>query len=569
VGAGVLPQDSVAVFSFATNEAQWQQLRQFGTPTTQKAVDKNLAGLRDRLLSNNGLEYGRDIKPWIGAEVSVGFLNPFPEASKDGKQGQIQPYNPIAELDIPPTVMVVPIANPLQAQALLGKPKLANGQKSAEREYKGVKVREVYGETQRAYAGAVLDNKLLVLSDNSQAIDRVIDTHKGGKAIAETAGYRDAFKQLESKTPDPFMRLYINVPVARNLTAINKVQPFPPVMLLFFPHSQGIALTGQLGTEGIKLRGLSWLLSDSTVRYRMDNKAERMPVLLPKETVIATSGGNFQDMWKIFSQKDDKYPIPSKALSPDTFRSNLAAWSGLDIDQDIAPWLGGEFAVGVISAPNDKAAESKAGLVMLMQASDRPAADKAFKKFDSVMTTRNFKMTETTVKGKGAIAWSSPFSSLKVTRGWLDGNIAYLAIGDGLEPFLPPSAGTTLADQSTFRQVDSAEIPQNNGHFFLDLERLMGTNATIPVPMLPTENKEFMQSIRAIGITSAIQDARSFRFDTDIRLRKITPLDSLPFPAPQKAVESVAPAVPSPEAAPSPEAPSPEASTAPTASPSP
>jgi hypothetical protein len=34
----------------STDQGQWQQLREFGTPQTQAELDKNLVQLRDRLL---------------------------------------------------------------------------------------------------------------------------------------------------------------------------------------------------------------------------------------------------------------------------------------------------------------------------------------------------------------------------------------------------------------------------------------------------------------------------------------------------------------------------------------
>jgi len=50
VGANIIPQDALLTLSLS-DSAQWQVLREFGTPQTQAELDKNLAQLRDRFHS--------------------------------------------------------------------------------------------------------------------------------------------------------------------------------------------------------------------------------------------------------------------------------------------------------------------------------------------------------------------------------------------------------------------------------------------------------------------------------------------------------------------------------------
>ncbi len=73
VGSEVIPQDALMTISVSTDTGQWDKLREFGTPQSQAAIDQNLAGARDRILTANGFDYDRDIKPWIGREVTVAF----------------------------------------------------------------------------------------------------------------------------------------------------------------------------------------------------------------------------------------------------------------------------------------------------------------------------------------------------------------------------------------------------------------------------------------------------------------------------------------------------------------
>lgn len=74
VGADIVPQNALMTVSFTTNEGQWRRLRQFGTTQTQAAFDRTLAQLRDQLLTANDLNYSKDIRPWVGDEVTISTL---------------------------------------------------------------------------------------------------------------------------------------------------------------------------------------------------------------------------------------------------------------------------------------------------------------------------------------------------------------------------------------------------------------------------------------------------------------------------------------------------------------
>lgn len=74
MGARLLPTDVLMTASVSTKTAQWQQLRGLGTPQSRSLVDQNLVQLRDRLLTSNGLDYQKDIQPWVGEEITIAVL---------------------------------------------------------------------------------------------------------------------------------------------------------------------------------------------------------------------------------------------------------------------------------------------------------------------------------------------------------------------------------------------------------------------------------------------------------------------------------------------------------------
>jgi len=547
-GADVIPQDAAITVAFTTDKSQWQQLRRFGTPESQAAFDKTLAELRDRLLIANGLNYPRDIQPWVGNEITAAVLLP----PANVKAPKPQPYDPAAlAAGDQSTVMVLPIADPTKAQEILTRPQVAANQDWVDRDYKGIKIREVHGQRAKAYAATVLDNRFVVAANDGKAIERVIDTFKGKPSVAQMPGYSQALSHIA--TTSPFMQLYVNLPAATTLTSSNTSQPIPPQLIGLLKPNQGLAATMSLESEGLRFQGVSWLAPNHKTRFKVQNSATRMPLLLPSDTLLAIAGGNLKQSWQTFSQpaeaNEPSASAPGQMFNPDTMRRGVNSLTGLDLDQDIMSWMNGEFALALVSAPAAPPAastppsssatpttpaqgkNSRAGLLLLSQTSDRKAAEQTFKQLDDLMKTRyRFQVSETQIGGKPAINWVSPFTALNVTHGWLDGDVAFLAIGADLASTLVPAPTKPLNDNSFFHQTDSTDLKPNNGHFFLEVDRLINPDAKLPLPQLPAEHQSLLGAIRAIGLTSALQDGRTTRYDLHLVLRKGNAPQALPAP---------------------------------------
>ena len=563
VGADVLPQNTAVSFSLTSDAAQWRRLRQYGTSESQAGFDRSLATWRDRLFVQNGIDYQRDIQPWVGEEITVAFLNPAPmdeqgggEASGKSNGKEVLPYRPpnSAEFDRS-AVMILPIADAEKAQRYMASAKVKSDQKWADREYKGVKIREVHGQTQLDYAAALVDNRFLVASGDVQSIEQVIDTAKGKASVSQNSDYGRAFSQLREEATNPFMRLYVNVPAATEFATNNANQPIPPQLLSLLEHNQGLASAMTLESDGVRFRGATWIAPNSRTRLKVDNDAERMPVLLPSEAVLMVSGDNLKEFWQNYSQPanqsantqaESSQPPQGKLFSANSIQQNFRNLTGLDWDKDVIPWTEGEFAISLLSAPAaNEGAAATAGLLMMAQASDRRAADETFTKLDQAMQERNgWQVKETELEGQPVVTWTSPFAALTVTRGWLDGNIVYLAVGSGVAEAVVPTPTKPLANSNLFRNATATDLEANSGHFFMAVDQLANPNISLPVPNLPESNRNTLSAIRAIGISTLIQDNRTTSFDMHV----LTPRsDKTPGVLPAPGATAPSPA-PSPEA---------------------
>lgn len=520
VGSNVIPQDALATLTVSTNPKQWQTLRQFGTPETQSAISEQLAKLRDRYLTAYGYDYQRDIKPWVGQDVTVAFLTTppvIPTANSNTNSGSIAPASPEAEPQ-QQVVMVLPIADSTAAQTAFNNAQASAQQQWDTRDYKGIEIRE--GEASGdPVAVAILGDQFVVVAPEEQAIEQVIDTYRGDASVANTPGYRQAVGQIAATAP--FARAYVNAPVARELVKANTIQPLPTQGISPLRNNQGIAATLTLEAEGVQIQGIGWLPSDGEQRYEVKNAASHLPALLPQDTLLMISGGDLQQLWQTYSQQADA-DIDAKSLgNPANFRQAIQETTGLDLEQDWLTWMNGEFGVALIPAMEQANSGGTAGIVLLAKAGDRAAAEQTLNRLDDEMGDRyRFKVSDEQVNGQPIVKWVSPFASLTVTRGWLPDDVAFLTLGTPAtgNALLKPAA--SLAQSETFQKATATELDANNGHFFIDVDRLVNTKSNVPVPTLPPNVQMVAKAIRAIGVTTAIQTERSTRFDIQVLLKK-------------------------------------------------
>lgn len=513
VGANIIPQDALVSLSVSTDDKQWQQLRQLGTQQIQAQLDKQLAELGDRFLKTNGYNYQQDIQPWVGKEVTIALLPPqlnsppansLPQSSATTARGQQS------------LVMVLPIANPAAAKELLEQPKPLKQGKWIQRIYKGLEIRETQAPTQN-YSATLLDGRFLVVTDNPKAIERAIDTYKGTSAsLAKTDGYTKALNQIA--TTERFAQLYVNVPVAAMVAAANPAQSFSPQGLAQLQNNQGLAATINLEPQGIHMKSISWLKPNSKRVHVVENEASQMPSRLPSETLMMVSGGSLQRLWQDYAQEVQSNPIAP--IRPQELQGGIKSITGLDLDRDLLSWMNGEFALSVIPAtPKAGTSENFAlSLVLMVQTNDRSKAEQALQQLDQVIRSKyQFQIQETTVKEKPVVNWIAPYGTVTATRGWLDENVAFLSLGAPVADRLIPKPQAALASTEQFQKTVPSGLNPNSGQFFLNVEPAA---EALPLPQFFSGQQSFFNATRSIGVTSAVSDERSIRYDIFVGLRR-------------------------------------------------
>ncbi|GAX42532.1 hypothetical protein NIES4075_35330 [Tolypothrix sp. NIES-4075] len=520
VGANIIPQDALFTVSLTTDASQWQKLRSFGTKETQGELDKYLVELRDRFLTNNGYDFQKDISPWVGDEVTIAILAP------DMKKNAPTDANGATKEQS--MVMVLPIKNPQSAKTILAQPKMLKGGKLIDRTYQGIAIKQTEGQNKENFSAAVLDQRFLVITDNPKATERAIDAYKNKTTLATTGGFADNFPKIANY--QPFAQFYVNVPIAAKIAAASPNRPLPAQVLAQLQNNQGLAGTISLESEGIRLKGVSWLNPNSQRTLAVENNAGNMQNRLPAETLMMLSGGNLKRLWADYVLTSHSNPV--SPIPPEALRSGVKSLTNneLDLDRDLLSWMGGEFSISVMPsiAKEGYKEDFRAAFVFMVQASDRALAEASIKRLDDIIKNQyQFQIQQNTIAGKPAVNWIAPYGTLTATHGWLDNDVAYLVMGAPVTNKIVPKPNNTLASSFPFQKTVPSDPNPTNGQFFLDVER---TVKNFPLPTLFSNQETVLEATRSIGITSAVSDSRSNRYDIFLELKKGDKPAPLPTP---------------------------------------
>ncbi|MEA5605191.1 DUF3352 domain-containing protein [Nostoc sp. UHCC 0252] len=523
VGANIIPGDALFAVSLTTDPQQWQKLRQFGTKETQAELDRNLVELRDRFLTNNGYDFQKDIAPWVGNDVTIAILAPA-TVNKAVPKPVTTKEN--AASDQQSMVMVLPVKNPEIAKNILAQPKTLKQGKWIDRIYQGIAIKQSEGEAGENLSAALLDRRFLVITDSPKAAERAIDAYKNQTSLATTGGFAENFPKIANH--QRFGQFYINVPTAAKIAAASPNRPLPAQVLAQLQNNQGLAGTMTLEAEGIRFKGVSWLNPNSQRVLAVENKAGKMQSRVPAETLMMLSGGNLQRLWGDYvltSQRNPLSPIP-----PEQIRGGIKSLTDLDLDKDLLSWMKGEFSLSLIPTTPKQGSPDDflVGLLFMVQTSDRQSAEASIKQLDEVMRNQyQFQVQPAKVASQPVVNWVSPYGTLTATHGWLDGDVAFLVVGAPITDKIVPKPNNILASTLPFQQTVPTEPNPTNGQFFLDVER---TVKNFPLPTLIPNQQALLAATRSIGMTSAVSDSRSNRYDVFIALKKVSNPTALPSP---------------------------------------
>ncbi|MEG4092818.1 DUF3352 domain-containing protein, partial [Microcoleus sp. Pol12B4] len=387
--------------SMLVNPDRLEALRQvFATPEERSRSHAEFEQIKKSFLANTGLDYSRDIQPWIGDEITLAFTTP--DFDGDSSNGQQTGF-----------LLAVSSQNADRSQKFLHSywRQQPHADKTVHSElYKGVKINYKQATIAKkksafispfnpfslpnstlppSFATAAIGSNLnsgtnqnFVLFANSPSVIReaINNVESANLNLNNTPEYQKALQQL---TQGRIALAFVNLPQSAT-------DPNPPVSL----NSLAVAV-------GVNRRGLLAQTALVTSRENTASPTLSEPVqalqYIPSASPFAVASTDLRNFWTDLSSTVSTNAEVSKLVDR-TLADIQQVW-GVNLPQDIFDWVQGEYALAVL--PN-----SSNSADWIFAAENSADTQKAIDKLDEIARSKEYSIGSFTLRNQKITAWT-------------------------------------------------------------------------------------------------------------------------------------------------------------------
>ncbi|NJS09374.1 MAG: DUF3352 domain-containing protein [Microcoleus sp. CSU_2_2] len=506
--------------SMLVNPDRLEALRQvFATPAERSRSHAEFEQIKKTLLANTGLDYSRDIQPWIGDEITFAIATPdFDRDSNNGKQTGF--------------LLAISSQNADRSQQFLEsywKKQSVTTKAVKFAEYKGIKLsyKELPTVPQKSdtisplnrlalpssslpssFATALISGssnsearRSFVLFANNQKVlrDAIDNVEASNLNLNNTPEYQKALQQL---TQGRIALGFVNLP---QLETEQKPQ--------FSLNSLAVAV-------GINRRGLVAQTALVTDRENTATPALSEPVqalqYIPSASPFAVASISLNNFWSEFSSAVSANPELSKLV--DRTLADIQTGWGIDLPQDIFNWVQGEYALAVLPGASNSsdwifAAEQSADSQQAIDKLDEIARSKEYS--IGSFTLRNQKITAWTqlttnpnygIKNKRETAIETEAKGIRATVGKYE---IFTTSVEAMDEALKAAETGSLVGDRDFQTSIEPLPPSNDGYFYLDWpsSRTIWEKQIPLLRLIELSARPFFDHLRSLTITTTGETA--------------------------------------------------------------
>ncbi|MEG5036334.1 DUF3352 domain-containing protein [Microcoleus sp. AT3-D2] len=465
--------------SMLVNPDRLEALRQvFATPEERSRSHAEFEQIKKSFLASTGLDYSRDIQPWIGDEITLAVTTPdFDGDSSNGKQTGF--------------LLAVSSQKVDRSQQFLDSywRTQSRGDKTVQSEiYKGVRIN--YKQAPRvqkksaslspfnpfslptsklpsSFATAAIggnlnsgNNQSFVLFSNSPIVirDAINNVESANLNLNNTPEYQKALQQL---TQGRIALAFVNLP--QSATGQN-----PQVSL----NSLAVAV-------GVNRRGLLAQTALVTSRENTASPTLSEPVqalqYIPSASPFAVASTDLRNFWADLSSAVSTNAEVSNLVDR-TFADIQQVW-GVNLQQDIFNWVQGEYALAVL--PN-----SSNSADWIFAAEKSGDSQKAIDKLDEIARSKEYSIGSFTLRNQKITAWTQLTTSpnygkennrksaieteAKGVRATVGKYEIFTTSVEAMDAALEAAATGSLVANQDFQTSIEPLPPSNDGYFYLD-----------------------------------------------------------------------------------------------------
>jgi len=520
--AKLIPKQILFAASISGDSKAWEQLEQFQSPEVKKYIDQEIQRFEKELSSKNGdFNFTTDIKPWAGSTM-VAFL-PTQAIAPNAQLPQLRPVSTITSTKIaqapkstnPDFLVVVQVKDKAAALKFLDKVKAKA--KVTQKDYKGVQISEVKGASGLPTSIALVGD-YSVFSPQAKSVEKAIDTFQGQDSLATAI----APVNLDLKTP--LVQFYVPdfANSVEKLIASNPdAQPIPPQSLAQIKLVKSLTIGLGVDSEGLRIKGITDF-DPNLIKIEYKPSPGKVIAQFPPETFALITGIDIKSRWEQFVKESATSPELKEQL--DEFRTRLKTSPvALDLDKDVFGWMDGEYAIAAIGSNEGILQQSGVGPVLILQTSNRAAAEATLKKLDDFAKTNGLQVATRDVKGVNVTEWTTPQAQgFTIGHGWYQQDTLFLSVGALIDAIAKPTS--TLDSTPTFKSVTGSLDKSNIGYFYLDLEKSWAWYSSRFISpadqsSVTPEIRALINTVRGIGATASLPTKTTSKFEILLSLK--------------------------------------------------
>ncbi|MEP6519844.1 DUF3352 domain-containing protein [Microcoleus vaginatus] len=465
--------------SMLVNPDRLEALRQvFATPEERSRSHAEFEQIKKSFLANTGLDYSRDIQPWIGDEITLAVTNP--DFDRDSSNGQQAGF-----------LLAVSSQNVDRSQKFLDSywRQQSRGDKTVQSEiYKGVRINYKQAPISQkksasfspfnpfslptsklpsSFATAAVggnlnsgNNQSFVLFSNTPIVirDAINNVESANLNLDNTPEYQKALQQL---TQGRIALAFVNLPQSA-------AEQNPQVAL----NSLAVAV-------GVNRRGLLAQTALVTSRENTASPTLSEPVqalqYIPSASPFAVASTDLRNFWADLSSTVSAN-VEVSNLVDRTLADIQQVW-GVNLQQDIFDWVQGEYALAVL--PN-----SSNSADWIFAAENSADSQKAIDKLDEIARSKEYSIGSFTLRNQKITAWtqltttpnygkennrkSAIETEAKGVRATVGKYEIFTTSVEAMDAALEAAETGSLVANQDFQTSIEPLPPSNDGYFYLD-----------------------------------------------------------------------------------------------------
>lgn len=453
-----VPKQSPVMLSLLVKPERLEALAQLtAAPANRRRSRQELQDVEKSLLANTGLNYEREIRPWLGDEITLAVTSL--DFDRDRRNGAKPGY-----------LLAVQTKDQELAKEFLqlsySQQALSDAADLSFEEYKGANL--IYKLPRSAevntnfLASAVVADFVLFANDPRVLRDAINNVQVRDLNLKNAASYREALKI----SAEPRIAIaYGNLPALSAWIANLPIPETPEITQMLTVSlslkSQGlVAKTALIGVSGGEPESPTLSQPVGALRY------------VPANSIMTAAGTNLNQFWQQVATGLERNSPLQQVLNQAV--SRLQEPLGLDLPEDVFAWVKDEYSLAAVPnlAGGDPdwlfIAKKVAGTPVAIAHLDQLAQDQGY-------SVGNLPLGETEVT-----AWTklrtAPIGDRNLARLEAEVRGVHLESGDyvlfatSVEAMSQAIAGMdkSLIESGKFQQAIAALPAQNNGYFYLD-----------------------------------------------------------------------------------------------------